>query len=73
MTENCTLIEGFECKPCTEPVLCTGCWDESEHNTEADNDIPAGEPVYYRRCSYEYDEWDAYCAKCAQKYNEDWR
>ena len=61
-------IEGFEVgNDHAEPVLCTGCWDKSDHDTEADNDIPVGQPVYSRRVSHEYDEWDAYCQKCAQE------
>ncbi|MDX9862549.1 MAG: hypothetical protein RBS99_16705 [Rhodospirillales bacterium] len=60
-------IEGFTVgEPQPEPVLCTGCWDNSDHDTNADNDIPAGAPIYYRQASVEYDEWNAYCEKCAR-------
>ena len=53
-----------------EAVLCTGCWDKSEHNLNANNDIEAGEPIYYRLASVEYNEWDAYCQDCAIEANE---
>lgn len=46
--------------------LCTGCWDNSGHDVKADNDIPAGAPIYWRIASVEHDEWNAYCRRCAE-------
>lgn len=62
-------IEGFEIGENLSDgdTLCTGCWDESDWDVSAKNDIPAGEPVYYRCVSIACDEWDAYCQKCAEK------
>ena len=67
-------IEGFVGpKFSGEEVLCTGCWDASNWDIHADNDVKPGEPVYYWKCNEEYDEWDAYCAKCAEeKASEDY-
>jgi hypothetical protein len=46
-------------------TICTGCWDKSGHDIKADTNIPKGEPIYWSRASYEYDEWDSWCRKCA--------
>lgn len=68
MTEH-QRIEGFEigANLSDGETLCTGCWDESEWDVNAANNIPAGDPVYFRLVSIACDEYDAYCQKCAEK------
>jgi hypothetical protein len=53
--------------PSDGEVLCTGCWDNSDWDTNADNNIPAGAPIYYSEPSPEYGECNAYCEKCARE------
>ena len=45
-------------------VMCAGCWDRSEHDTEADHDIPPGAHVFWTNAHPEYGDCDAYCVKC---------
>jgi hypothetical protein len=52
-------------RPSDGEVMCAGCWDRSEHDTEADHDIPRGAPVFWSSPHPEYDDCDAYCASCA--------
>lgn len=62
-------IEGFVCEGVSDgDQLCTGCWNRSEHDTKAPNDIPKGQPIYWRHVNIEYDEWDRYCEACALVY-----
>lgn len=62
-------IEGFDGpKTDAEPTGCTGCWDNSGHDTEADTDIPAGDPIYWMCESTMYDQWSAYCRSCATNF-----
>lgn len=75
MTDIATLlrrtIEGFVCEGVSDgDRLCTGCWDASDCNVSAANDIPAGEPIYWRHVNIEYDEWDPYCERCAAVFDE---
>lgn len=51
-------------KPSDGQTMCAGCWDRSEHNTEADHDIPKGDPVFYSNPHPECGDCDAYCVKC---------
>lgn len=45
-------------------VMCTGCWDRSNHDTSADHDIPSGDPVFWSSPHPEYGDCDAYCTRC---------
>ena len=68
-------IDGFTLsdRPSDGETMCTGCWDESDHNTEANTNIRKGAPVYYRECFTDCGfEYDAYCRKCALEYNSRW-
>lgn len=53
-------------RPSDGEILCTGCWDDG-HEPRVNMDIPKGQPVFYARASYEYDEWDAYCTRCTRQ------
>lgn len=73
MTKPAPYLEGFEQGPTSHgDVTCTGCWDAlgdfpPADRLDGDTCIPNGRPVYYRHVNIEYDEWDAYCAKCARE------
>lgn len=45
-------------------TMCAGCWDRSDHDTEADHDIPVGQPVWWSTPNPEYGDCDAYCTQC---------
>jgi hypothetical protein len=45
-------------------IMCAGCWDRSEHNTDADHDIPRGALVWWSNPHPEYGDRDAYCTVC---------
>ncbi len=67
MTERA--IEGFLREGTSDgEYLCTGCWDNSDHDTDANNDIPHGASIYWRCTSTMYDSWDAYCESCAASF-----
>lgn len=71
MTER--QIEGFTCEGVSDGErLCTGCWDNSDNDTKSDNDIARGEPIYWQRASFEYDEWNPYCESCARAMADNW-
>lgn len=53
-------------------TLCTGCWDRSNHDTDTDNDIPSGEPIFYSTPNPEYGDCDAYCLSCVTDDAEVW-
>lgn len=53
-------------------VMCTGCWDRSDHDTDADHDIPAGHSVFWTTPHPEYGDCDAYCFACALDDAECW-
>lgn len=53
-------------------VICAGCWDRSEHDTEADHDIPKGHDVWWTTPHPEYGDCDAYCTKCVIEDAEAW-
>lgn len=44
-------------------TICAGCWDKSDCNRN--NDVPEGEPIYWQSASYEYNEYESYCRRCA--------
>lgn len=52
--------------PSNGEVLCAGCWDASDPDTDAKCDIPAGDPTYYW-ISPMYGDGDAYCARHARE------
>jgi hypothetical protein len=45
-------------------TMCIGCWDRSEHDTDADHDIPPGELIWWNNPHPEYGETDPYCTAC---------
>lgn len=53
-------------------VMCAGCWDRSDHDTEADHEIPAGDPIFWTQPHPEYGDCDAYCFKCVVEDAEAW-
>lgn len=68
-------IDGFTLgkHPSDGETMCTGCWDESNHNTRANTNIRKGAPVYFLECFTDCGfEYDAYCRKHALEYNSRW-
>lgn len=53
-------------------VMCAGCWDRSDHDTEAEHDIPPGHPVFWSVPHPEYGDCDAYCLACVAEDARDW-
>jgi hypothetical protein len=53
-------------EPSDGTTLCAGCWDRSNYNVHADNNIPKGQPVFWNAPHPEYGDCDAYCAQCVE-------
>ena len=54
-------------RPSGGETMCAGCWDRSNHNTHADQNIPEGRPVFWGHPHPEYGDCDAYCAQCTEE------